>query len=178
MNLAHSVSDHIPLAAQDAVAPSAAARLRAEPPLSILVSFSGFSLAKQESPMKINPYLMFNGNCEAAFTHYAKALGGKIEMMLPHEGSPAESQVPAEWQKKIMHARLAVGEWVLMGSDAPPAFYQPMQGFSVSLNIDTPAEAERVFKALADNGTVRMPLEKTFWAERFANLEKLLKESE
>lgn len=117
--------------------------------------------------MQVNPYLMFNGNCEAAFTYYAKVLGGKIEMMMPHEGSPAAPHVPAEWQKKIMHAKLVVGDFVLMGSDAPPAYQEPMKGFSVSLGIETAAEAERIFKALADNGTVRMPLEKTFWAERF-----------
>ncbi len=120
--------------------------------------------------MQINPYLTFNGNCEAAFTYYQRVLGGKIEMMTPHEGSPAAAHVPPAWQKKIMHARLAVGERVLMGSDAPPDRFEPMKGFSVTLNIDTPAEAERVFNALADNGTVRMPLEKTFWAERFGML--------
>ena len=171
MNLDPSLVTHA-TAAPDIFSPGAATRHSAEPPFAILVSFSGFSLAmqKQELPMKINPYLNFNGNCEAAFTYYAKVLGGKIEMMMPHEGSPAATQVPPEWQKKIMHARLAVGEWVLMASDAPPAYYEPMKGFSVSLNIDTPAEAERIFKALADKGTVRMPLEKTFWAERFGML--------
>jgi len=137
-------------------------RRDAAAPFSIVISFSGFSIAKQEASMQVNPYLMFNGNCEAAFAYYAKVLGGKIEAMLPHEGTPAASHVPPEWQKKIMHAKLVVGDFVLMGSDAPPSFQQPMQGFSVSLGIDTPAEAERIFKALADKGTVKMPLEKTF----------------
>lgn len=156
-------------AAEDAGPPPvpAGAAVRGVPPFSVIFSFSGFSLAKQEATMQINPYLVFNGNCEAAFNYYAKVFGGKIEMMMTHEGTPAEGQVPAAWLKKIMHARLAVGERVLMGSDAPPEHYEPMKGFSVTLGIDTPAEAERIFKALADNGTVRMPLEKTFWAERF-----------
>lgn len=120
--------------------------------------------------MQVTPYLMFNGNCEAAFTYYQKVLGGEIEKMMPHEGSPAAASVPPDWQKKIMHARLAVGDFVLMGSDSPPSFHEPMKGFSVSLGIEAPAEAERIFNALADNGTVRMPLEKTFWAERFGML--------
>jgi PhnB protein len=120
--------------------------------------------------MYMNPYLTFSGNCEAAFKFYAQVLGGKIAMMMPHEGTPAEAHVPAGWRSKIMHARLAVGDYILMGSDAPPDRYEPMKGCSVTLGIDEPAEAERVFAALAENGTVRMPIQKTFWAARFGML--------
>lgn len=120
--------------------------------------------------MQLNPYLLFNGQCEVAFKFYEKVLGGKIVMMLTHEGTPAAEQVPAEWRKKILHARLSVGDEVLMGSDAPPDRYEAMKGFSVTLGIADPAEAERVFRALAENGTVRMPIERTFWAERFGML--------
>jgi PhnB protein len=120
--------------------------------------------------MQLNPYLTFKGDCEAAFKFYQKVLGGKIEAMLPHEGTPAEEHVPAEWRKKIMHARLIVGEKVLMGSDAPPDRYEEMKGFSVTLGITDPAEAERIFHALAKDGTVRMPIQETFWAARFGML--------
>lgn len=74
--------------------------------------------------MQMNPYLLFNGQCEAAFKTYAECLGGKIEAMIPHAGTPAEQQVPAEWRNKILHARLTVGNEVLMGSDAPPGRYE------------------------------------------------------
>jgi len=117
--------------------------------------------------MQVNPYLTFNGNCEAAFKFYEKVLGGKIDAMMQHEGTPAAEHVPAEWRKKIMHAKLTVDDKILMGSDAPPDHYEPMKGFSVTLGIDKPAEAERIFKALSEKGSVRMPLEKTFWADRF-----------
>ena len=120
--------------------------------------------------MQLNPYLSFDGSCEAAFKFYEKALGGKIVAMMPHEGSPMESQVPAEWRKKIMHARLTVGDKVLMGSDCPPDRYEPMKGFSVTLTIDEPAEADRVFQALSPGATVRMPIQETFWAKRFGVL--------
>jgi PhnB protein len=120
--------------------------------------------------MQLNPYLTFNGQCEAAFRFYEKILGGKIEAMMPHAGSPMEQQVPAEWRNKVMHARLSLGGELLMGSDAPPDHYKPMQGFSVTLGIDDPAEAERVFHALSDKGTVQMPIQKTFWAARFGML--------
>jgi PhnB protein len=117
--------------------------------------------------MKLNPYLMFNGKCEEAFKSYQKILGGEIVAMLPHEGTPAEENVPPEWRKKIIHARLVGNGMVLMGSDAPPDRYEPMKGFSVTLNVKEPAEAERVFTALADKGTVHMPLGETFFAIKF-----------
>lgn len=120
--------------------------------------------------MQLNPYLLFNGQCEAAFRFYERCLGGKIVAMMPHAGTPAEGQVPPEWREKIIHARLVVGDQVLMGSDAPPDHFEKPQGFSVSLGIDNPVEAERVFNALAENGTVRMPIQPTFWAERFGML--------
>jgi PhnB protein len=72
--------------------------------------------------------------------------------MIPHEGTPVAQQVPAEWRSKILHARLIVGETVLMGSDAPADRYEAMKGFSVMLGIADPAAAERVFQALAENG--------------------------
>jgi PhnB protein len=120
--------------------------------------------------MRLNPYLTFNGQCEAAFKFYEQCLGGKIEAMIPHGGTPAAEHVPSEWHNKIMHARLTVGDDVLMGSDAPPDRYKEPKGFSVALQIKEPAEAERIFHALAENGTVGMPIQQTFWAIRFGML--------
>jgi len=120
--------------------------------------------------MQLNPYLVFDGQCEAAFKFYEQCLGGKIEFMLTHGNSPMAEQVSAAWRDKVMHVRLVAGGMVLMGSDAPPDRYEKPQGFSVSLSIDEPAEAERIFHALAENGSVRMPLQETFWARRFGML--------
>jgi PhnB protein len=120
--------------------------------------------------MSINTYLFFNGNCEEAFKFYEKVLGGKIQDMLPHAGTPAESFVPPEWRDKIMHASMKIGDDLLMASDAPPQFKAPMQGFSVSVQFKDTREAERAFKALSEGGTVKMPLEETFWAARFGML--------
>ena len=121
--------------------------------------------------MQVNPYLVFNGECEAAFQFYAKCLGGKIEDMITHAGTPAEKFVPPEWGSKIMHARLVADGQVLMGSDAPPDHYAKPQGISVSLHVKTPAEAERIFQALSDGGKINMPLQQTFWSERFGMFE-------
>jgi PhnB protein len=120
--------------------------------------------------MQLNPYLFFNGQCEAAFRFYERSLGAKIVAMMPHAGTPAEGQVPPEWRDKIIHARLVLGDQVLMGSDAPPDHFEKPQGFSVTLGIDDPADAERIFNALAENGTIRMPIQQTFWALRFGML--------
>jgi PhnB protein len=117
--------------------------------------------------MELTSYLNFNGQCEAAFKFYEKALGGKIEAMIPHEGTPAADHVPADWRKKILHARLLVGDQALMASDVPPDHYKKPQGFSVSIDVKTPAEAERVFRALEEGGAVIMQLQQTFWAARF-----------
>ena len=120
--------------------------------------------------MQLNPYLTFNGQCEAAFKFYAQCLGGKIVAMMTHEGTPMAKDTPPEWLGKIIHARMMVGDTILMGSDAPPPHYEPMKGFSVTLGTDEPAEADRVFNALAEGGTVRMPIQETFWARRFGML--------
>ena len=116
---------------------------------------------------QLNPYLFFDGRCEAAFKFYAELLGGKIEAMLPHAGTPAEGHAPPEWRNKIIHARLTVGDMVLMGSDAPPDSFDQPKGFSVNVGVAEPAEAERIFAGLAQDGTVRLPLQQTFFAARF-----------
>jgi PhnB protein len=120
--------------------------------------------------MQLNTYLLFSGNCDAAFKFYEKCLGGEIETMLTHEGTPAAEQVPAEWRPKILHARMTVGDQVLMASDAPPGRFQKPQGFSVNIGVTDPAQAERIFHALAEKGTVQMPIAETFWAARFGML--------
>ena len=115
----------------------------------------------------LSPYLFFDSNCEAAFKFYEKTLGGKIEMMLRNEEGPPEMASPPERKHKIMHARMTIGDQVLMASDAPPDHFHKPQGFSVSLTVKDPAEAERKFKALAEGGSVNMPFGKTFFSKGF-----------
>ncbi|MEW6268511.1 MAG: VOC family protein [Thermodesulfobacteriota bacterium] len=121
--------------------------------------------------MQTNPYLTFDGRCREAFEYYAKVLGGEIEGMFTHGESPMAAQTPAPWRSKVMHAQLSLrGGTVLMGSDAPPERYERPNGFSVAVHVDSAAEAQRVFDALADGGRVEMPLQETFWAHRFGLL--------
>jgi PhnB protein len=120
--------------------------------------------------MQINPYLSFNGKCAEAFKFYADVLGGENLMMMTYGESPMAAQTAPEDKDRIMHARLKAGDMMLMGADAPPQFYQPAQGMVVSVSVDAPAEADRIFKALSENGTVKMPIQETFWAQRFGML--------
>jgi PhnB protein len=121
--------------------------------------------------MQLNPYLLFNGQCEEAFQFYEKCLGGKIEAIHKFGGSPMAQGMPAEWQGKVMHAALNLGGgMILMGSDPPPDQYQAPQGFSVSLSVKDPEETERIFNELALDGKVTMPIQKTFWSLRFGML--------
>lgn len=113
--------------------------------------------------MKLIPYLNFDGRCREAFEFYEQLLDGKIEAMIPFEGTPAAEHVPAGARDSIMHARLVVGDDALMASDAPDRYQEP-KGFHVSINVTDSAKARRVFDALAEKGTVEMPFEKTFWA--------------
>jgi PhnB protein len=107
--------------------------------------------------MQINPYLFYNGNCEAAFKFYEKVLGAKVEVMLRNEEAPESMPSPPDRKKKIMHGRISIGGEVLMASDAPPDHFHKPQGFSVSLTVTDPADAERKFKALCEGGSVNMP---------------------
>jgi len=120
--------------------------------------------------MQLSAYLNFDGQCEAAFKFYEQCLGGKMQMMMTYGESPMADHVTPESRNKIMHVSLAVGDSVLMGSDAPPQRYEKPQGLFVHIRIDNPVDAERLFQALSENGTVRMPLQQTFWAARFGML--------
>jgi PhnB protein len=120
--------------------------------------------------MDVTPYLTFNHQCREAFEFYARTLGGTIEFIQTHGESPMAAQTPPDWQDAVIHARLRIGDAVLMASDMPPGETSTPQGFSISLGTDDPDEAERVFGALAQDGTVQMPLQQTFWARRFGML--------
>jgi len=120
--------------------------------------------------MEVAPYLLFLGNCKEAFEFYEKALGGKLDMMTFSQ-APDTSQIPAAMLNQVIHARLASGNSVIMGSDCPPDRYTKPQGFSVSVSTADPAETERVFNALVQGGQVQMPLAQTFWSAKFGALQ-------
>jgi PhnB protein len=120
--------------------------------------------------MRLSTHLTFAGDCEAAFRFYERALGGRDLRLFRHSDAPSATQVSPEWRSKIVHASIMVGEMVLAGADVPRDQYQQPRGFYVLLSVDDPATAERLFQALSDNGSVHMPLQKTFWSPAFGVL--------
>lgn len=117
----------------------------------------------------MNPYLNFpNGNCKAAFGFYQQVFGAKPMFSMTWGESPMADQAPNGDGSKIMHASLQFPDGsMLMGADYPPQYGTPFGGFSLSVNARDVAEAERAFAGISEGGQVTMPLEKTFWAERF-----------
>ena len=120
--------------------------------------------------MKVQIYLNFGGNCEQALRFYEKHLGGKITMMLTHGEQPGLTGVSPDLSKTILHARITIGETELMGSDVPPARFQPMRSVYLSLMLSSIEEAERIHGLLADGGEIFMPMQETFFAYRFSML--------
>jgi PhnB protein len=80
------------------------------------------------------------------------------------------NKTPPDMRTRILHATLALGDNRLTGADVPPDRYQKPRGFSVSIQIRDAAEADRIFKTLAEKGAVQVPVQETFWALRFGML--------
>ncbi len=119
--------------------------------------------------MKTNPYLNFKGNCEEAFNFYIDAIGAKLVALSRFKDTPMAGQVPPEMQNMVIHARITVGDTVIMASDTIDRYETP-KGFSMSLSTATPEEAERAFANLSKGGEVNMPMSETFFARRFGGL--------
>src|SRR5919206_4058882 len=98
--------------------------------------------------MKMQTYVNFAGTCAEAFRYYEKHLGGKMGMLMTHAESPGPNRVPPEFKDHVLHARITVGGTELMGADIPKA--QPMRSAYLSLDVDSDADAQRIFAALAD----------------------------
>lgn len=116
--------------------------------------------------MQLITYVSFAGNCEEALNFYKEVLDGEI-LQISHMGD-GQMDVPETLKDKIMHARLRIGENVLYMSDTfDPASVKQGNNLSLSLEIEDTDKLEKLFKKLSEGGTVKMPLEDTFWGARF-----------
>ena len=121
----------------------------------------------------INPYLTFDGNCEEAFIFYKSVFGGEFAFAGKFKDMPENPEYPVsdEEKEKIMHIALPISkETMLMGSDSSEAFgHATVEGnnFSISINTDTVEEVTRIYNELSAGGTIKMPLNKTFWGAYF-----------
>lgn len=122
----------------------------------------------------INPYLNFNGNTEEVFNFYKSVFGGEFLSLQRFKDTPDAENIPADAHNQIMHIALAVGNSVIMGTDAPESMgFKLTTGNNINLSIDADSEAdtERIFNGLSVGGKVEMPLAKTFWNAYFGMLE-------
>ena len=120
--------------------------------------------------MKLYTYLNYGGNCRQAFDFYAEQLGGKITAVVTHGDRPGARDVPPEWRSAVLHARMEIGETVLLGADVPPERFQPMRSAYLTLMLDSVEDAEQKYALLSEGGQIFMPMEETFFARRFAML--------
>jgi PhnB protein len=118
--------------------------------------------------MQLHTYLNFGGNCEQAFSFYEQYLGGKITMLMRHGEQPSPSELPPDWNGKVLHARMNLGGTELLGADIPGC--QPMRSAYLSLTLSSDEEADRIYRLLSNAGQIFMPMQETFFASRFAML--------
>ena len=118
--------------------------------------------------MKVEPYLFFYGRCDEAINFYKKALHAEVTAVMRFKEGPDQSGLPSGWGEKVMHAAFKVGDTTVMASDGHTGEAKlNFQGFALTIQVTSEAEAERFFKALSEGGQVRQPLSKTFFSPKF-----------
>ena len=115
--------------------------------------------------MKLYTQLNFGGNCREAFQFYAQHLGGRITTLVDQRQMP---NPPPGAGDAIIHARMEIGDTILIGNDVPPDHFQKMRSAYLYLSVDSVREAERVHAILSEGGEIFMRLEETFFASRFS----------
>ena len=120
--------------------------------------------------MSLNTYLTFNGNCREAFEFYRSVFGGDYPFLQTFGDAPPEMGVPDAEKDLIMHVSLPVGSSVLMGSDSCSAFGPPAEignNFAISIVADSREKCDEYCAKLSEGGTVKMPMQDTFWGAYF-----------
>jgi PhnB protein len=122
---------------------------------------------KEGDDMQIQTYLFFEGRCDEAIAFYQSALGAEVTMLMRFKEGPEPGMVPPGSEDKVMHAAVRIGDTMVLASDGRCLGQPTFQGFALSLTAADAAEAERLFAALGEGGTVQMPLAETFFSPRF-----------
>jgi PhnB protein len=120
--------------------------------------------------MQVQPYLFFNGRCEEAAEFYRRVLGAEVLFVSRFKDSPMPQEpgmVPPGAENKVMHMSMRIGDITVLASDGRCEGKPSFEGFSMSINVPSDAEAEKRFAALAEGGQVQMPLTKTFFSSSF-----------
>jgi PhnB protein len=138
--------------------------------------WGGFKAFSGTSPVQANsiqPYLFFRGRCEEALQYYQDKLGAEAGVMMRFRDNPDKpdrDKVPAELDDRIMHADIKICGSQIMMSDGWKSGPLDFQCMSLALSLDDETEAHRLFNALAEDGTVQMPMGPTFFAKTFGSV--------
>lgn len=117
----------------------------------------------------VTTYLHFNGNCREAMQFYQTCLGTEIQITPVMD---AQGQPSTDPGARIMHSQLLRnGQPILQASDDQSGS-SPKVGnnFQVAIDCDSAEEIDRLFAALGQGGTVRLPLGTMPWGARFGML--------
>ena len=136
--------------------------------------------------MVINPYLNFNGNTEEVFNFYKSIFGGDFPFVMRFNEMPQDAAdgegcvgegIPENDANGLAHISLPVGQTMLMASDVHSNMPPVVSGTNVSLciSVDSRADADRIFGALSEGGTVQMPMQDQFWGDYYGMLEDKFK---
>lgn len=118
--------------------------------------------------MQLDTYLSFDGNCREALSFYAELLGGTLDGIMTFADAPMEMEIPPESRDKVMHGSVVIHGHRLMGTDGGCGMpHVPVKGAHVVVSPDSIEEAERIFAALSEGGSIEMALQQTFWARRY-----------
>jgi PhnB protein len=121
----------------------------------------------------IKPYISFKGNCQEAMKFYQEKLGAELIFSQTWGESPMAEHAPGNGDK-IMHCSIKIGDSVIMACDnvCGEGENATTIGNNISLALGTKdvADAERRFEAMSDGAKIVMPMQETFWAERFGML--------
>jgi PhnB protein len=120
--------------------------------------------------MQVQPYLFFDGRCEEALEFYKKAVGAEVSMLMRFKDSPEKAMCPPGSKNKVMHTQFQIGDTKVLASDGRRQGQPKFDGFALTLSAKTEAEADKMFAALGDGGSVTMPMTKTFFSPRFGML--------
>ena len=120
--------------------------------------------------MNLQPYLFFDGKCEEALDFYKQTLGAEPKMLMRFKNAPDQSMITAGAEEKVMHAQVQIGDTTVLMSDGRCLGKPNFQGFALTINAKSEAEADKLFGALSEGGQVTMPLAKTFFSPRFGML--------
>lgn len=116
-------------------------------------------------------YLNFAGTSEEALAFYRSVLGGEFLGIMRYRDMPGAPEMSSADAEKVMHMTLPVGENLMLhASDTLESRGQNLvagNNFSIMLEPESKAEADRLFNQLSAGGVVEMPMQDMFWGDYY-----------